>query len=112
MSFTTRTVTHQFQNGDGTPASGALSAVLTGRMTNGSMTILPTEVSAPLNSAGVVTINLAANDDPATMPTGVGWQLSIRLIGMDVEEYVVTVPSAGSGNLDLGSLLPGAQQVN
>ncbi|HEX5347847.1 MAG TPA: hypothetical protein VFW64_12235 [Pseudonocardiaceae bacterium] len=111
MSFTVRTVTQTFANADGTPASGKVTFDLSGRMTNGGTTILPNEVTAPLDGSGAMTVTLAANDDTGTLPAGVQWRVTVRILGAEEESYFVTVPSAGSGSIDLGSLLPSAQQV-
>lgn len=113
MAFTTRTVTHQFNNADGTAASGTIVFTLTGRMTNGSISMMPSsKVTATLNGSGQLSVSLEANDDAATTPTGVLWQVTIEVAGSArTEQYFVNVPSAGSGNVDLMSLVPQASHV-
>ena len=110
MSFSTRTVTHLFQNADGTAASGRLVFTLTGRMTNGTTTIVPAEVSANLDNTGAISVSLTANNDTATVPTDTQWRVDFRILGADPETFYIIVPT-GTGSVDLGSLLPGNQQV-
>ena len=112
MSFTVRTVTHTYLNADSTPASGKVTFDLAGAMTNGGTTILPSEVVAPLDSTGSFSVSLAGNDDTATVPTGVQWQATVRVLGSEPSTSSITIPSAGTGNVDLGTLLPSAHQVN
>lgn len=112
MSFTSRTIVHTFSQADGTTASGEVSFNLPLPMTNDGTTIIPSKVAASLNGSGAISVLLAANDDPDTLPTGVQWQVTLRIAGADPLEYSITVPSAGSGNVDLGSLLPSAAEVS
>lgn len=111
MAFTVRTITHTFTNADTTAASGTVTFDLTKRMTNGSTTIVPATVTGTLNDSGALSVSLTANDDAATAPIGAQWRVTFRILGSDQEQFYVTVPSAGSGNVDLGSLLPSAEQV-
>lgn len=105
MSFSQTTITHTFTNADGTPASGIVEFVLSKRITNGSTTIIPASVSAPLDATGHLSQTLTANDDPGTVPIDSQWRMDLRLQGADVETFWITVP-AGTGTVDLGSLLP------
>lgn len=81
-------------------------------MTNDGTTIVPSEVVAPLDSSGAMSVNLAANDDTDTIPADVQWEVTLRILGSDPISAFITIPSAGSGNVDLGGLMPGAPQVN
>lgn len=110
MSFTTATITHTFENADGTAASGAIQFSLTGRMTNGSTSIVPASITASLNGSGALSQVLTSNLDAATIPQDTQWRATFRIMGAEEETFVITVP-AGGGTVDLGSLLPGAQQV-
>lgn len=111
MAFTQRTVTHTFTNADGSPASGTVTFALTGRMTNGSTTIVPAaEVTGTLNATGNLSVTVTANNDTGTVPTDAGWMVTLRIAGAKQEEFLITVPS-GTGTVDLGSLLPAAGQV-
>ncbi len=111
MAFTVRTITHTFTNADSTPASGTIEFALTRRMTNGTTTIVPAVVAGTLNGTGQLSVPLTANDDGGTAPTGAQWRVTFRILGSDVEQFYITVPSAGSGNVDLGSLLASVEQV-
>ena len=111
MAFTQRTVTHNFQNADGSPASGTVTFALTRRMTNGATTIVPAaEVTGTLNGTGQLSVSLAANNDTGTVPTDAGWNVTLRIAGARQEEFLITVPT-GTGPVDLGSLLPSTGQV-
>lgn len=110
MAFTTRTITHTFQNADTTPASGSVTFNLTKRMTNAGTTVLPSEVTGSLNGSGALSVVLTANNDAGTVPADAQWRVTFRILGCAEEVFNVTVPS-GSGTIDLGTLLPGTPQV-
>lgn len=105
MGFTMRTVTHTFTNADGTPASGSVTFSLTKRMTNGSTTYVPATITANPDSGGNISVSLIANNDSGTFPADSQWMVTFRILGSDLEEFPITVPS-GSGTIDLGTLLP------
>jgi hypothetical protein len=42
----------------------------------------------------------------------VQWQATVRVLGSEPSTSSITIPSAGTGNVDLGTLLPSAPQVN
>jgi hypothetical protein len=65
VPFTTATITHTFENADGTSASGAVTFTLTDMMTNGVTSIAPSEITATL-SGGALSQALTSNVDPAT----------------------------------------------
>lgn len=111
MSITTRTITHTFSNADGTAASGKVVFDLSAMITNGAQTIVPTDVTGTLDASGNLSVSLAANDDTGTVPTGTTWRVTLHILGYQPQTYIVTIPSAGTGTLDLGSLLPSAEQV-
>ena len=113
MAFTSRTITHTFLNADGTAASGTVAFTLSGRMTNGSTSYMPaSKVTATIDGSGDISVSLPANDDTDTAPTGIMWQVTIDVAGAArTEQYFITVPSSGSGDVDLGSLLPSTSQV-
>ena len=108
MAFSTRTITHTFENADGTPASGTITFGLTKRITNGTTTIVPAEITANLNASGQLSQVLTANNDPGTLPADSMWRVDFRIAtpGAPVTEtFYITVPT-GAGTVDLGSLLP------
>lgn len=108
MSFTTRTITHTFENADGTPASGSITFTLLGRMTNGSTTIVPAEITASLDGSGNLSQSLTSNQDSGTLPQDVQWRVDFRITatGSPVTETFTIVVPPGPGSTDLGSLLP------
>ncbi len=105
MSFTHATITHSFENADGTPASGAITFTLTKRMTNGALTIVPAEITASLSPEGKISQTLTSNKDAGTVPEDTEWRVDFRVLGAPTETFFITVPSGG-GEHDLGSLLP------
>lgn len=112
MSFTQRNVVHQFLDSDGSFAEGVVTFQLSETITNGPVTIVPSDLpTATLDSTGSIAIELAANDDPDTIPAGSTWNVTLQLAGARSDTYSITVPSAGSGDVDLGDLLPGEPQV-
>lgn len=105
MAFSTCQITHGFQNADGSSASGTVTFSLTKRMTNGTTTILPTEITATLSGGGTISQTLTSNADSGTVPSDAQWICTIRVAPAQVEEYAIVVPSGG-GSVDLGTLLP------
>ncbi|GAC1535723.1 MAG: hypothetical protein NVS3B1_30050 [Marmoricola sp.] len=105
MPFSAATITHTFQNADLTPASGSITCRLSGRMTNGTTTIVPAEITANLNASGVLSQSLTSNVDVGTTPQNTEWQVDIRILGAQQETFSIIVPTGG-GTVDLGTLLP------
>lgn len=108
MSFSQRTITHSFENADGTPASGNVTFTLLNRMTNGAITIIPAEITTPLDGSGNISQALTSNQDQGTLPQDVQWRVDFRITAAGspvTESFYITVPP-GPGSTDLGSLLP------
>ena len=105
MAFSQATITHTFQNADGTPGSGSVTFQLSKRMSNGTIDILPGEITANLNGSGVLSQALTANNDPGTIPTDATWIVTLRLLGDSTATYSIVVPTGG-GTVDLATLLP------
>lgn len=105
MSFSVATITHTFQNADGSSASGTVTFRLTKRMTNGTTTVLPTEITATLSPTGTISQTLTSNVDSGTVPVDAQWICTIRVVPAQIEEYAIVVPTGG-GTVDLGTLLP------
>lgn len=74
-------------------------------MTNGTTTLVPSEITANLNGSGELSQALTANNDAGTIPEDAQWRVDLRLLGDEQETFVITVPTGG-GSKDLGSLLP------
>jgi hypothetical protein len=105
VTFTTATITHQFQNADSTAASGTITFRLSGRMSQAGITIGPAEVTATLDGTGNLSKSLTSNVDAATVPQSTQWITTLRILGWELEEYAIVVPSGG-GTVDLFTLLP------
>ena len=105
MAFTAATIVHSYLNADGTPASGALTFWLSGRMTQSGTTIVPAEITANLSATGALSQSLTSNLDPATIPQNTTWNVTMRILGDSNQEFAIQVPSGG-GTIDLGTLLP------
>lgn len=106
MAFTTPTITHHFQNANGTAASGSVVFTLTKRMTNGTTTVVPgTPITATLDGSGDLSQTVVANGDVGSIPSDARWQVDLKIAGAPEDQFYITVPS-GSGSVDLGSLLP------
>lgn len=70
MAFSAATVTHTFENADGSAAVGTVTFTLTDVMTNGTTTIEPSVITATLDASGNLSQALTSNVDTAT------WQLT------------------------------------
>lgn len=108
MGATVVTVTGQFQNEDGTAASGTVQFQLTGPISNSGITTWPVPLTVTLNGSGAFSVPLVANDDTATSPQGSGYTVIERVTSTSNREYNITVPSsAPGGTCTLASLMPG-----
>lgn len=111
MAFTSSTITHTWKNSDNSAASGAIKFQLDRRITNGGTSIVPASpISVNLDAQGSISVSLVSNSDTGTTPTDSQWRVFVEVAGASVEEYSVTVP-VGPGTVDLGTLLPGTEQV-
>ena len=107
MSFSTRTITHQFSAADGSGASGTITFALTKRMSQVGTTIVPSEVTATLSN-GALSQVLTSNQDPTTIPQDAQWRVDFRITTNGsplTDTFYITVPP-GPGTTDLMSLLP------
>lgn len=107
MAFSQRTITHNFEAADGSGASGTLTFALTKRMSNGSTTIVPSEITATLTN-GALSQALTSNVDVGTVPQDSQWRVDFRITTSGApltETFWITVPT-GPGSTDLGTLLP------
>lgn len=86
MSFSAATITHSFENADGTPASGTITFALTDIMTNGTISIVPAEISKQLDASGNLSQSLTSNLDPAVWSltgTATGGTFQLAIAGTD-----------------------------
>lgn len=108
MPFTHATISHQFINADGTPASGSLEFTLETALTNGSVTLVTgTHVSASLDASGNVSQQLTSTSDVGTFSQGDAlWRCDQRITGQPAPSpFSFAVPSGGV-SVDLGTLMP------
>lgn len=91
-SFTAPTVTHTFENADSTAASGSVKWTLSGRMTNGTLTIVPASITDNLNGSGAISQAVTSNLDAATTPQDTSWRVDLNILGAEQESFVVVVP--------------------
>ncbi len=102
MAFTIVTVTRDYDLADGTDPVGTVSFTPTTPMVNGP-TVVAAKVTGRLNIDGILTIDLAANTDPATVPVG-GAYLVEESIGGATRKYYVVIPHNAGSSIDLGAL--------
>lgn len=112
MAFTSVTVTHQFLNPDGSNATGTVRFSLSGRMTNGTQSIMPAEPITAILSSGSLSQALPATDDTGTVSSDseIHYDVTINIDGARTEEYAIVVPHATSP-VDLFTLIPSQSQV-
>lgn len=104
-SFTQVTVTGTFARAEG-PAAGKITFTLTQAMANGDSILPPSPVTVTLDENGHFAIGLAANDDEATVPTGIRYGVTEEIEGAQPRDYFIVVSRAESP-LDISTLMPG-----
>ena len=115
--FSVTTVTHTFENADGSVAAGVVTFTLDDQMTNGTTTIMPTRFEATLDLDGDISQALISNIDTNTVPPppwNTRWRVDFHITGASQRTYWIVVPAApgGSQTLDLFDLLPVNPQVS
>lgn len=104
MAFTLITVTCTYRTADGNAASGTVKFTPSNPMVNGVMTVA-SPIQMALDRLGKLSITVAANDDPATTPTGSYYTVTEALSGQTPRTYNVIIPYAASGGtVDLSTL--------
>jgi hypothetical protein len=103
MAFTFVTVTHTYRTAGDVVAGGQIDFRPIVPMHNGS-TVISAKVTATLTGAGGLQVQLAANTDPATTPTGTTYEVTERITGQDPLIYFVQVPHDQGSLLDLRDL--------
>lgn len=105
MTFTQITVTRDYDRPDGTDPAGFVLFQPTSPMVNDGVTVVATAQRADLDIDGLISIDLAANTDPDTTPTGTAYYVTERIVGQDVRSYYVVIPhDAPGGTVDLSEL--------
>lgn len=102
MAFTTVTITCDYDLADGTDPVGTVSFTPTAPMINGT-TVVAAKVTERLNVDGILTVELAANTDPVTAPTGVAYLVE-ESIGGATRSYYVQIPHDQGAALNLADL--------
>lgn len=102
MAFTTVTITRDYDLADGTDPTGTVTFTPTTPMVNG-VTVVAAPVVARLDVDGMLSIELAANTDPATLPAGTAYLVEEN-IGGAIRSYYVTVPHDQGSAVDLSTL--------
>jgi hypothetical protein len=106
MAFTMITVTRTYKTPASYAAQGVVRFTPSNPMVNGTTTIAAPEW-ATLNKNGVLSIVLAANNDPSTTPVGTTYRVQEILTGQDNRIYDVVIPyNAPSATVDLSTLTP------
>ncbi len=91
----------------GPGATGTLTFTLTLPMSNGGVIMTPSPVVATLSN-GQFSIQLAANDDAATVPPGTFYGVTEQIVGAQPRDYFISVPSASAGgSIGIDALMPG-----
>lgn len=108
-SLTSITVTARYYKPDGSPAAGSVRFQLSAAATApADRAIVPlTSVKALLDTAGAISVVLAASDDPDWSASGLTYQVTERIVGAEPRTYNVAVPAAAAGGtVDLAALAP------
>ena len=93
----------RFRHADGTPVSGAVLVTPTVEVVNGGWTYTRATVRVPLDTTGLMKVDLLANDDPGNDRTDGEYQFAPRLeSGRNPAPVTMTVPvSATATGIDL-----------
>jgi hypothetical protein len=102
VAFTTVTVTRDYDLADGTDPTGTVTFTPTTPMING-VTVVAAPVTGRLDVDGLLSIELAANTDPATLPTG-SYYLVNEVVGGAARSYYVQIPHGAGASIDLATL--------
>ena len=114
MAFTSITVTGTYEDPIGDPAEGRVTFKLTStmRQPEGNLTIVPTDVVATLDGDGEFSIDLPANNDSGTVPSGVGYEVTERIRGAALNKYFISIDKDAIGDtVDLADLVPSIDPV-
>ena len=100
MSFTTITVTETFEpeQPGGTTSAGTVTFELSERIHDGSGNEIEPELITATLVSGVLSVQLYANDDPATVPLGSHYLVEFFVTGMEGKQPIsIVVPHAAPG---------------
>lgn len=102
MAFTTVTVVSNYDLADGTDPTGTVSFTPTEPMVNG-ITVLAAKVTERLNIDGLLTVHLAANTDPGTLPANTSYLVEEAVGGATRSSYV-QIPHDQGSTIELSGL--------
>lgn len=106
MSFTTVSVTQDYDGPDGSLPTGKLIFQLARTMTNGTKRAVATAIPIELDSSGAISVFLVANTDPGTTPANDYYWVTEQISGAPESKYSIVVPhDQGAGPLQLSDLV-------
>jgi hypothetical protein len=111
VAFTHVTLTRDYDLSGGDPPIGTVSFTPSAWLVNSSVTVPAAPVTAALDAAGVITIALAANTDPATVPADSYYTVAEDIVGQARRSYRIYVPHNAGPVLDLGRIETGSAGV-
>lgn len=103
MAFTVVTITQDYDLADGVEPSGQVTFTPTYPRTNSGKVIPAAPVTRRLDPSGQISIDLAANTDSGTLPTGTAYKVD-ELINSVARSYYVTIPHDQGSSLVLADL--------
>jgi hypothetical protein len=103
VAFTIVTVTRDYDLADGTDPAGTVTFTPSTPMING-VTVVAAPVVARLDVDGLLSIELAANTDPGTLPSDDSYYLVKEVIGGASRSYYVQIPHDLGSSIDLSTL--------
>lgn len=102
--FTHVLLTRGYDMADGDAAAGTLYFTPSAWRRNQGITVVGATVSAVLDGEGLLSISLAANNDPATFPPATYYTVREEILGQPSRSYKVVVPFNAGPALDLSTL--------
>lgn len=108
MAFTPVEVTGTFKGANKEALAGRISATLSTPIQNADVSISPTKIVSNL-VGGVLSMNLVANNDPATLPVGSFYTFRIELQRTESREFKALVEyNVPEGKVDISKLYEGS----
>lgn len=104
MAFTVVTVTADYDLANGLDPAGTVYFTPSAPMVNGT-TVVAAPVSRTVDVDGLLSIPLAANTDPATVPSGTTYLVQ-EVLGGVARSYSVVVPHNAGSTVALSTLGP------
>jgi len=104
VGFTHVTVTRDYDLATGDAPTGVVYFTPSDWLVNSGVTVPAAQVAARLDAAGAITVDLIANTDLATTPTGSWYVVREEISGQPVRSYRMIVPHGMGSFLDLTAL--------